>query len=266
MRKVLSLALLALLAPSCDKSILPPQVIDSAPGFGAGNIAHWPFMVLQWDQAMDPATMTGTNIAIFDNIGPTKFGPSPTVTYLPGSKQTLVATQQSLDSPTATPNSGQYIVAVSSAVKSLTGTPVTTTLYAGTFFTVTSNALVYPPVFSSPVASAGTTLGTIDIKFTLATVFLPGAPATNPPMNGNYDVYRASASGGEDLLAGASVSVDSGTVASNAATASLPAGTGLITITPVPAMTTGTQYFFIIVARDTSGNVTPAAEISFTAP
>jgi len=255
-RKILAIAALAVLAPGCPPGIFPPEVIASAPAFGAGGIPHWPFIVLQWDQAMDPATMTATNIAIFDNIGPSVFGPAPTVTYLPGSNQTLIVTQISLNSPTAIPNSGQYIVGVTSAVKALDGTPVAGPLYAAAFFTVTATGNVNPPLFSPPVPSDGASPGQIKLTFDLAMV-------SAVAMSGNYDVYQSTTSGGENLLATPAKTVTSTLAASDAAAASLPVGKGLITISP---LTSATTYYFIVVARDTNGNVAPTTEISWVAP
>ena len=250
-RRILVLSLLSGLAPACGTKIIPPIVTDSAPALSATNIAHWPLIVLQWGEAMDPATMNGTNIKIYDNATGLPFGPAPSVMYLAGSFQSVVITNQSLLSPTGPPPSGQYIVSTTGAVKALDGRAAEA-FVAEAFFTVKNdaNASNSGPLFSGPVAAPGAAT-TIDITFNLAT-------DNAVTMSGFYDVYQSTTLGGENLLL-----APTAIVSSAAAAAGQPAGMGKITMT---SLTPATTYYFIVVARDTDGNVLPTAEISAIAP
>ncbi|MBI3855960.1 MAG: Ig-like domain-containing protein [Planctomycetes bacterium] len=239
--RLLLIALLATAVPACKKHrALPPVLTRATPLFDAAGVAHFPLVLLEFDQSLDSTTIAG-NVVIYltDVLGtPTvPWGGSYTFTYLPGSFQILVNNTTNF-----APNT-EYAVLIFNGLTSSAGLQIQVGATGGLAlrFVVGNSGNTNRPIFAAPVQSVGAgTAGQIVWTWTQAQ---EGGPPAN--IAANYDFYMSTASGAEDLL-----------------TTPLFFTIALATGDTISGLTTVVTYFFRVICRDNQGNITVTGEFS----
>jgi hypothetical protein len=240
--KLLMLALAAAVVPACgsgNEKKNPPVLMDARPFFDAAGVPHFPVMILEFDRALDPATVIQNNIDIFltDVSGAPTVpwgGGSISLIYIPGTFQVVIVNNAFFTAST------EYAVVVFPGLTSSEGIPIQAfaTGSIANRFVIGNSGNTTRPTFAVPVQAVGGGQGEI---FWTASQATEGGPIT-----ATYEIYQSSTSGGQDLL-----------------------GTNTV-VTPFPNFTTtgltpGAQYFFRMIVRDTAGNILLTPEFTGTA-
>ena len=243
--RVLVLGLAVLIVPACKKKedTAPHITNNFTPLFDAGSVPQFPLMVLEFDRALDPATVTNANIVLYltdpiTGIHTTPFGGGTTVKYLDGSFQVIITNNA------AFATSKEYAVVIFPELTSDVGTPIGALPTGSIALRFTTAAADHPerPTFTNPVKVAGGGPGEIVWQWSSAQ---EGAPLAD--IGATYDLFRATATDGQDLF-----------------------GTKTSPGTPPPNFTTtgltpGATYFFRMIVTDNFGNVTITSEFSAAA-
>ncbi len=209
--RLLPLAAAALLVPACGKSDdTPLDVTFLSPVNGEASVPRQPVLYIRFDRALNPATVTSTNVVLANAGGPV----SAPVSYAAYLNEIRMVPAAALDA--ATP----YQVTLTSGIAGADGTT-----YAGGYyqFTTSSSGDIIRPSFSGAASAGNPAQTTIDLAW------------VDPEPGLTYDVFLSTATGNYDFT-DPYVSVSS------------PGGT---TVTDLAA---GTTYYFVVRARDASGN------------
>lgn len=243
--KLLTLVFVAVVVPACgngSSSKRPPVLTNALPAFDAGSVAHFPFMILEFDRALDPATITSTNIDIFlTNVAgahTVPWGQPFSLIYLPGTFQVVIVNNAFFTANT------EYAIVIFPGLLSAEGVPIQAfpTGSIANRFTIGNSGNTNRPIFNVPVQVVGGAQGEIVWSWAQAQ---EGAPPAN--IAATYELYRSSVSGGQDLFV-----IDQ-------TPTSPPTNFTSTGLTP------NTQYFFRMIVRDTAGNILLTPQFTGTA-
>ena len=242
--RLLVLALLASIVPACKKKVdnSPHITSNATPAPDAAGVPHFPKMILEWDRALNPATLNG-NIVIYntDQLGTptTVFGGGTSIDYLDGSFQTVIINGAAFADLT------EYCVLVFPGLESDKGVAANANP-AGALalrFRVGNNANANQPAFSPPTQNVGAGAAG-EIVWTWTQAQEGGPPVA---ITATYDFYEATVVDGQDLFGSVFFTSTNGTGAT------MPASLGLIT---------GTTYHFRVICRDSAGNMILTADFT----
>ena len=97
------MAAAVLIVPACKKKEdkAPHLTNNFTPAFDASSVAHWPFMRLEFDKALDPSTVAA-NIKVYNvnsvtGLHTTEFGTGGATTYISGTHQVIIDNVQRRD-------------------------------------------------------------------------------------------------------------------------------------------------------------------------
>lgn len=242
--KLLTAALAAVVVPACgtgDAKKNPPVLVNALPAFDAAGVAHFPLLLLEFDRALDPATVTTTNIELFLTDPGTGVHTVPfagtVLHHIPGTFQVVVENSTVFAADT------EYAVVVFPGLLSSEGAPIQA-LPTGSIalrFEVGNSGNPDRPTFNPPVQVAGGAAGEIVWQWSSAQ---EGSPLAN--IGATYELFGSSTSGGQDMFVPQVI----------------PATFPNFTTT---GLTPGAQYFFRMIARDNQGNIRLTAEFTGTA-
>jgi hypothetical protein len=234
----------ALLVPACGKTKKqPPAVLAVLPAPGASSgIGLMPNILVQFDQAMDAATVVDTTNWAFSKSGAVS-GLAITVEYLPVLWQARIIPQQLLL------NSSTYGVVIGSGIKSADGVELGGSALF-TFDTTAATTTTSIISWTGAAAAASPPTGQIVLTWSSAQESNAAPPPPLVDIAATYDVYISDSSGGENLMLPAATTT----------TPTSPTGT---TIT---GLTAGKTYFIKVQPRDGAGAVyTALAELTAVA-
>ena len=238
--RVLILAVAVLAVPACkakeDKA--PHLTINSSPAFDASSVSHWPLMRLEFDKALDPATIAANirvyNVDSITGLHTTEFGTGGAVTYISGTFQVII------DNVQAFTKNKEYAVVIFPGLTAADGTPIVA-LPTGSIalrFMVENSDFTERPTFSPPVDSGTGGTGQIVWNWSPAQ---EGAPLAD--IGATYELYQSLASDDQNMF----VISATPTTFPNFTTSGL---------------TAGATYHFRMVVRDNNGNVKVTAEFT----
>jgi ATP-dependent Clp protease adapter protein ClpS len=213
--------------------ITPPTVTSTIPANGATNVAIGTTVSVIFSEAMDAATINGTNITLKNTA--TSGGVAGTVSYNAGTNTATFTPTSPLSYST------NYTLTVSTGVKDLAGNALAAT-FSSSFTTLAAPDTTPPTVISTSPAN-----GAVNVPIG-TTVTVTFSEAMNPAtINGSTITLKVTSSG-----AGVS-----GTV-------SYSAGTNSATFTPSSALAYSTGYTLTVTTgvQDVAGN---AMATQFTA-
>jgi hypothetical protein len=243
--RLLILALAALIIPACKKTEeTDPRIKKATPDFAAIGASHFPLMVIEWDRALEPATVNTTNIKIYttDSLGVIQgaWAQPYSVEYIPGTFQTVIKNGVAMGDGTTL---SYWAILIFPGLTSDKGVPanVLPSGSAALWFQVGTNANLVQPSPSTPGQVVGGISGQIVFNWAQAT------EGGNPIVGESYTFYGSTASGDQDFLdlSPHLVVNDNGT------------GT-------VSGLIPNTLYRFRLVVRDAAGNIAIVDEFSGT--
>ncbi|HVE38506.1 MAG TPA: Ig-like domain-containing protein [Planctomycetota bacterium] len=230
----LVLLALAFLAPACGKTKKnsPPSVLAVLPAPGASSgIGLMPNILVQFDRAMDAASVQDTNNWAFSKQGAVS-GLTITVEYLPELEQARIIPQQLLLVNTT------YGVVIGSGIKSAEGVQIGgSALFVFDTTSLTSTTSII--TWSGATVAASPPTGQIVLTWSSAQESSVTPPPPLSDIAATYDVYLSTTSGGENLMV------------APATTTTPTSSTG----TTITGLTAGATYYIKVQPRDGAGAV-----------
>ena len=243
--RLLILAAAVLIVPACKKNEdTSPHITKGTPDFDTLGNAHFPLMILEWDRALDPATIPN-NIELWtanaSGVPQGEWGQPYTVEYIPGTFQTIIKNGVAMGDASAVT---YWAIIVFPSLTSEKGVAVNAHPLGSIAlrFQVGTNANVSQPAPSTPAQVAGGGVGEIVFNWTQAT------EGGNPIANETYTFYGATTTGDQDFFDATPHLVVT------------DAGAGTVT-----NLTPGAVYHFRVVVRDSAGNTAIIGEFTGTA-
>jgi len=231
--RLLLLAVPMLIIPACKKPSDPaPHVVKGKPAPDAKGVSHFPVMLLEFDKEIDDATIAA-NVEIWttDAFGVplAPWGGTYIFHHIVDSHQIVIENTQAFTKNT------EYAVVIFSGLLSSKGDAINGGMALR--FVVGDSGNTNKPAFSAPAQDVGNG-GVNCIKFDYTQADEGG------PVAATYEFYMSLTPDAQDLF-------DTSPLAT--------ANTSTFTVT---GLTTGTTYYFVVICRDSQGNVRVTAEFS----
>ena len=197
-----------------------PVITASIPANGATGVPTTASVTVVFSTAMDPTTITPANIVLQETLSGT--GVTSVISYLAATTSVRITPVVPL------PGTTSYTLTLTTGIKGTQSIPLDSAFL--TTFTTGSLPDTTPPVFGGATAAAPVNSVSIGVFWTTA------ADDFDPPSSLTYSLYVSTVPGGQDFAA-PSVMTQPG------ATSGLVSG-----------LLSGTQYFIVARATDSSAN------------